>query len=158
MGSAVSAVSAIHDIEQVVNAPREATPKSNFLISRIVAAECDFIDPSRDQVIHLGVSGETNAKSPYNPLSDQAIQIGGLAPLQAMVDCVSTPTSVQYSFEGDTYLHIFRRGEDVMYHLKTPVLEATRKIDPVVARMFKPIGVHSAEIDALRSVFQPEHR
>jgi hypothetical protein len=122
-----------------------------FLVERTIVGQCDFLEDGGS--IRMGVSGRTHIGDAKNPLSFQGLRIGN-SPIMAMKDCIMSDTSVQYTFEGDTKLHVFRRGGDVVYNLKTPTLDVTRTIDPVVTRFFKNIGMQSREIDALEPVFK----
>ena len=85
-----------------------------FLVERTVASMCDFL--GGEGTIRLGVSGRKHMEDVRNPLAFQGIRIGD-SPILSMKSCIAAPESVQYAFEADTNLHIFRRGEDVLYHL-----------------------------------------
>lgn len=132
---------------------RERT-RHAFLVERTLAAECDFLEDTQDQAIRLGVGGAK--EDPSNPLGLQGVRIGSNGEPLLMKDVKSSDTSVEYSFEKDTYIHVFRRGDDVLYHLKTPTLDVTRTIHPMVRSMWKPIGMGavSRELDLLKPVME----
>jgi len=121
----------------------------SFLVERILAAECDFLPESGEQVIKVGAVG--SPKGNGNPLSMQGIRIGS-EPIKRLMSSSSSNSRIDYTFEDDTELSLFKRdNHQICYHLKTPKYNETRCISDPVRKRFKSIGVGDAtmEIDKI---------
>lgn len=132
---------------------RQAIYKNCFLIDRLIAAECDFLPATTEQAIRVGIF--TSSEDILNPLSKQGIRIGD-SDILTLKQCVEHKNALECQFEGNVYLNVFRREESVAYHLKTPTLDVTRTIDPIVVKHFKTIGIQdtSHELDKLAEIMR----
>jgi hypothetical protein len=131
---------------------RVHTIKNSFLIERLVAAECDFL-PVSDAVernINVGIIASTDSQ---NPMANQAIRIGD-GPVYRLKNFVEGPQQLFYRFEEDVTLTLMKNPEGLMYNLKTPTVDVTREIDPLVAKFFKPIGMVSYELDKMGKLYR----
>jgi hypothetical protein len=121
----------------------------SFLVERILAAECDFLPETGEQVIKVGAVGSPTMSA--NPLATQGIRIGS-EPIRRLQAASSSDTSLNFTFEDNTELSLFKRPNyDVCYHLKTPRYNQTRCISEPVRKRFKDIGIGDAtmEIDKI---------
>ena len=121
----------------------------SFLVERILAAECDFLPETGEQVIKVGAVG--SPKGSNNPLSMQGIRIGS-EPIKCLLAVSESNKGLQYKFEDDTELSLFKRdNHQVCYHLKTAIYNETRCISDPVRMRFKNIGIGDAtmEIDKI---------
>jgi hypothetical protein len=117
----------------------------SFLVERILAAECDFLPETGEQVIKVGAVGSPTMSA--NPLATQGIRIGS-EPIRRMQSVSSCSTSLNFTFENNTELSLFKRPNyDVCYHLKTPRYNETRCISDPVRKRFKNIGLGDATVE-----------
>jgi hypothetical protein len=126
-----------------------------LLIDRLVAADCDFlpISENTERNIRVGIMASNDSQ---NPMANQAIHIGD-GPAYRLKTFVEGPAQLVYTFEQDVSLTLMRNKENLMYNLKTPALDVTREIDPLVARFFKPIGMVSYELDKMEKFYRPNN-
>ena len=113
-----------------------------MVIDRIITAE-----PYK---ITVGVTGQTS--SPKNPMAEQVIRIGEDGPLRPLVAFTETPNSLNYTFEGDASLMFMKRENgEVVYHLKTPEMSYTDKVNPVIRKHCADnlISLKSEELDKI---------
>jgi hypothetical protein len=127
--------------------------KDSFLIDRTLAAECDFLPETVEQVIRIGVF--TGSTDKPNPLRQQGLRIGD-GPIHTLKHCVEHTNGLEYQFEKDVTLSVFKREGAACYRLKTDALDVTRTIHPFLAKNFKTIGMReaSAEVDKLVTVMR----
>ena len=129
------------------------TMKNAFRIERLVVGLCDFLPETlHDRNIRVGLVPNPNVQ---NPLGHQAIKIGETGPyrLQAFTE---TSTSLHYNFEENVSFTLMKRRESIVYQLKTPDMDITREVDPVVQRMYKTIGMGdtSQELDKIQTLYR----
>jgi hypothetical protein len=130
--------------------PNEFPSKQTFRIERILASGCDYLPPNRyEDTIRVGVIG---GALDDNPLSHQAIRLGGSEPYRLKAFEENT-NSLKYTFEKDVSLTLMKRRDSFVYNLKTPELDVSREIYPGLVKMFKPIGVASEELDKIDKFF-----
>lgn len=129
------------------------TNQKCFIVERIVASKCDFLPSDNEPVITFGVLGRKGA-DPENPLTHQGIRVGDL-PIAHLTNFVENQNGLTYEFENGITMNFFTRADgDVVYNLKTPTLEVTRSVDPLLRSFYKPIGLSSAEIDKLSGIYR----
>jgi hypothetical protein len=121
-----------------------------LLVERILVANCEYLQ-SEDNNILIGVTGI--AKDEANPLANQAIRIGN-SDLYKLINFKEGLTSVTYEFEKDVSLNIMRSDKKLIYNIKTPELQITREIDPLLVKFYKPIGMASAELDRIEKIYR----
>jgi hypothetical protein len=128
----------------------ESPMKNCLRIERIIASGCDYLPPSQEDTIRVGVIGNGNAE---NPLSNQAIRLGD-SPVYRLQSFYDGKDSLTYTFEKDISLTLMKRRDSIVYNLKTPELDVTKEIYPGIIKMFKPIGMASEELDKMDQLFQ----
>lgn len=147
MGSAVS--TSVPAIQRL--ATYESPMKHCLKIERIIASGCDYLPPSdMEDTIRVGVIGNAD---PTNPLSHQAIRLGG-SPAYRLQSFQDGHDSLTYTFENDISLTLMKRRDSIVYNLKTPELDVTKEIYPGLVKMYKPIGMASEELDKMSGLFQ----
>jgi len=119
-----------------------------FSIDRILDADC------KGRTLAIGVHSKGD---PALPLSNQGLRHGDGQPIRRLLKFERSPDgkALHYTFEEGARLSIIpnktQKGE-VVYSLDLPVPPYTviaKTIDPIVLRNFKPIGMNSAELDAI---------
>lgn len=73
-----------------------------------------------------------------------------------MKNFIEHTNGLEYQFENDVFLNVFKRDSDVCYRLKTPILDVTRTIHPILVKHFKPINMRDAstELDKLSTIMR----
>jgi hypothetical protein len=136
----------------VPTATKTVLPASYFIIDRMFAANCEFLKGHKTQNI---VIGTFKNPEPQNPLGWQGIRIGDgeILPLK---NFQKNKNSVIYEFDRDTKLSLFKRDDqhDVFYNLRTPTLNITEKVAPIIAKHFKDISHDSKELDEIKEFLQ----
>lgn len=123
-----------------------------FLIDRLIAANCDFIKGT-DNCIRIGVNGY-KGDDELNPLTNQGIRIGD-SQIYKLKSFAEYNSGIDYKFENNVNLRLFKKDSgDLFYHLKTPEMDVTREIDPIVAKFYKKICMASDELDKLDGFFK----
>ena len=147
MGSAVS--TSVPAIQRL--ATYESPLKHCLKIERIVASQCDYLPGNQTEyTIRVGVLGNAD---PTNPLSHQAIRLGD-SEAYRLHSFQEGTDSLTYTFEKNISLTLMRRRDSIVYNLKTPELDVTKEIYPVLVKMYKPIGMASDELDKMSGLFQ----
>jgi hypothetical protein len=119
--------------------------KSYFIIDRLLSANCDFLKDHRDPSIRFGIVSSKGGL--HRPLKKQGIRIGD-DNICRLVDCTSSNSKIEYKFENNISLTIFKQpNNEVWYTLKTPKLDITRSIDPIVRKFYKPISMSDASLE-----------
>lgn len=138
-------------MEVLANAPR---PAKSIHIERLLEGDCDYITQGKRKDILIGLCNGCDEK---NPMHNQCIKIGEENPASLMSFTESANT-VFYTFERDIYLTVAKRDTgDVYYHLKTPIYNVTRSINPVVRKIYKPIGgPMTLELDKIDAIFKEQ--
>lgn len=129
--------------------------KRFFLQERIIDGNCDYIQhsdsPISENNVRVGIFG--NKEDKLNPLGNQGIRIGG-GDIQSLKNFMETQNGLVYEFTDDTRLTFFPCEKDVCYNLKTPVLDVTRKVDPIIRKFYKPMGLASTELDKITNLYK----
>lgn len=135
-----------------VNSNTVHPTKNHLLVDRLIAAECDFLPHSEttERNIRVGIMGSIDSQ---NPMENQAIRIGG-GPAYRLKRFVESPEQLIYMFDQDVTLTLMKNNEALMYNLKTPTLDETRELDPLVVNFFKPIGMVSHELDKIGKLYR----
>ena len=125
--------------------------KNSLRIDRLIASGCDFLPPSiMGDTIRIGVIGNSD---PQNPLSHQAIRLGG-SEAYRLQSFTKGQDTLSYTFEKGVNLTLMKRRDSIVYNLKTPDLDVTREIYPGIVKMYKPISMASDELDKIGELFQ----
>lgn len=143
MGSATSRQVTSHELLKQNNC---------FIIDRLICANFNNIEGNN---INIGIFGNTS-KEDTNPLKNQGIRIGFNSPILQLKNFIQTDKNLVYEFEDDVKLSVFKKNDtDVCFNIKTPTLNVTNTMDPVVRKYYKNIGMNGAtELDMLERIIR----
>ena len=127
-------------------------PTTYFIIDRILAANCEFLPNHKNPNITLGIHKNP---TPENPLGRQGIRIGD-SEILSLKNFQKHETGILYEFDNSTSLNVFKRinGKEACFHLRTPTLNVTQQITPIIAKHFKDISCDSKELDTIKEILQ----
>lgn len=144
MGQTASTLEPLYSLKNI-------TDKKYFNIDRILIANFQGIDNNN---VTVGVLGQKENKDNIGPFSNQGIRIGknDIATLKFYEQ---NQTGLKYEFENDIQLKLYKKNDDIFYNLKTKEFDITNKIDPVIPKFYKNIGMQncSDELDKINDLF-----